>query len=164
MIASSIFAQDDLARYPEAIRRALGYLSAHDFTAMAPGVYEIQGKDIFAQVFDVTTAPRREKKPEFHREYIDVQFLASGEEYLGYAPDKGRSTVVESHPDTDLYFYDSAPDEMLIKAVPGSYTIFFPNDIHCPGIMGDAPKTVRKVVVKVRESLIRQEKNNEKEK
>lgn len=154
MIASSIHAGDDLSRYPEPIRRALRYLQTNDFTAMEPGVYEIEGKDIFAQVFDVTTAPRREKKPEFHRTYIDVQFLASGEEYLGFAPDKGQSSLVEAHPENDLYFYDQAPDEILIKAVPGSYTIFFTNDIHCPGIMVDAPMTIRKVVVKVRQSLI----------
>lgn len=154
MIASSIYAGDDLSRYPAPIRKALRYLQSNDFTAMEPGVYEIEGKDIFAQVFDVTTASRREKKPEFHRSYIDVQFLASGEEYLGFAPDKGQSSLVEAHPEKDLYFYDQVPDEMFIKAVPGSYTIFFTNDIHCPGIMVDAPMTVRKVVVKVRQSLI----------
>lgn len=154
MIASSIYAGDDLSRYPEPIRKALRYLQANDFTAMEPGVYEIEGRDIFAQVFDLTTAPSREKKPEFHRTYIDVQFLASGEEYLGFAPDKGQSTVVEAHPENDLYFYDKAPDEMLIKAEPGSYTIFFTNDIHRPGIMTENPMTVRKVVVKVRQSLI----------
>lgn len=154
MIASSIYAEDNLSRYPQSIQKALRYLQANDFNAMEPGVYEIEGKDIYAQVFDITTGARQEKKPEFHRTYIDVQFLASGEEYLGFAPDKGKSTVVESHPDKDLYFYDSAADEMLIKAVPGSYTIFFPNDIHCPGIMVNAPMTVRKVVVKVRDSLI----------
>lgn len=154
MIASSIYAGDDLSRYPEPIRKALRYLQANDFTAMEPGVYEIEGSDIYAQVFDLTTAPSQEKKPEFHRNYIDVQFLASGEEYLGFAPDKGQSTVVEAHPEKDLYFYDKAPDEMLIKAEPGSYTIFFTNDIHRPGIMVNDPMTVRKVVVKVRQSLI----------
>ena len=154
MIASSLYAGDDLSRYPEPIRKALRYLQDHDFTTLEPGVYEIEGRDIFAQVFDVTTASRQEKKPEFHRNYIDVQFLATGEEYLDFAPDKGQSTVVESHPENDLYFYDQAPDEMRIKAVPGSYTIFFTNDIHCPGIMVNAPMTIRKVVVKVRESLI----------
>lgn len=154
MIASSIYAGDDLSRYPEPIQKALRYLRSHDFTAMEPGVYEIEGRDIFAQVFDLTTAPSQEKKPEFHRNYIDVQFLASGEEYLGFVPDKGQSTVVESHPDNDLYFYDKAPDEMLVKAVPGSYTIFFTNDIHRPGIMVKDPMTVRKVVVKVRQSLL----------
>lgn len=154
MIASSIYAEDDLSRYPEPIQKALRYLQANDFTTMEPGVYEIEGSDIYAQVFDLTTASSQEKKPEFHRTYIDVQFLASGEEYLGFVPDKGQSTVVEAYPEKDLYFYDKAPDEMLIKAVPGSYTIFFTNDIHRPGIMVNDPMTVRKVVVKVRQSLI----------
>lgn len=154
MIASSLQAGGSLNRYPEPIRTAIEYLKAHDFTAMAPGVYEIQGQDIYAQVFDVTTGPRQEKKPEVHRTYIDVQYLVSGEEFLGFAPDKGHSKIVEQHPEKDLYFCDQAPDEVLMKALPGSYTIFFTNDIHCPGVMVDKPMTIRKVVVKVRQSMI----------
>lgn len=153
MIASSVYAGDDLNRYPRAIQTALRWLQARDVAAMAPGVYEIEGRDIFAQVFDVTTAPQAEKKPEVHRLYIDVQYLASGEELLGFAPDKGGAVLSESHPDSDLYFYEQAPGEMLLRAEPGSYTIFFPNDIHRPGVMAGAPMTVRKAVVKVKASL-----------
>lgn len=153
MIASSFYANDNPNRYPRAIRTALRWLQTHDVAAMEPGVYEIEGRDIFAQVFDVTTAPQADKKPEVHRLYIDVQYLASGEELLGFAPDRGGAAPAESHPDSDLYFYEQAPGEMLLRAAPGSYTIFFPSDIHRPGVMAGAPMTVRKAVVKVKASL-----------
>ena len=154
MIASSFYANDDLNRYPRPIRTALCWLQNHDVAAMEPGVYEIEGQDIYAQVVDLTTAPRAEKKPEVHKEYIDVQYLAAGEELLGFAPDKGGRPIAEAHPENDLYFYENAPDEVLLKATAGSYSIFFPNDIHRPGVMADAPMKIRKAVVKVRSSLI----------
>ena len=104
MIASSFYANDDLNRYPRPIRTALCWLQNHDVAAMEPGVYEIEGQDIYAQVFDLTTAPRAEKKPEVHKEYIDVQYLAAGEELLGFAPDKGGRPIAEAHPETTCIF------------------------------------------------------------
>ena len=83
MIFSSIQTKDDFKAYPEAVRRVIDYLKSSDFVNMEAGVYEIQGKDIYAQVFDATTGPAAEKRPESHNDYLDIQFLASGEEKLG---------------------------------------------------------------------------------
>ncbi len=55
MIFSSIKNHDVFETYPDAIKKALDYLASHDFAAMEPGVYEIQGKEIYAQVFDAVT-------------------------------------------------------------------------------------------------------------
>jgi len=41
--------------YPAPIRKALEYLKANDFTSMQTGVYEIDGKNIFAQVMEAQT-------------------------------------------------------------------------------------------------------------
>ena len=43
MIFSSIKNGDSFEKYPAAIQTALEYLKSHDFAAMEPGVYEIQG-------------------------------------------------------------------------------------------------------------------------
>ena len=74
MISSSIYAKDDFGKYPIAIQTALNYLKSNDFTKMEAGVYEIQGKEIFAQVMDAQTGELAEKRPEVHEKYIDVQF------------------------------------------------------------------------------------------
>ena len=66
---------------------------SNDFVNMEPGVYEIQGKDIYAQVFDAETGSVEEKRPESHKNYLDVQFLASGEEKLGFTPLKDEYEV-----------------------------------------------------------------------
>ena len=53
MIFSSIKNHDAFETYPDAIKKALDYLASHDFAAMEPGVYEIQGKEIYAQVLSL---------------------------------------------------------------------------------------------------------------
>lgn len=154
MIFSSIYAKDDVTKYPQAIQTALAYLKANDFVAMEPGVYEIQGKDIYVQVFDAETGAAETKRPEVHEKYIDVQFLASGKEKLGFTPDTGKYEVDERFDERDLIFYKSVENEGFIEAVPGCYSIFFPADVHRPAVAADEPMTVRKVVVKVSMALI----------
>lgn len=154
MIFSSIHANDDIKKYPQAIQTAIEYLKANDFTAMETGVYEIQGKDIYAQVMDAQTGAYEEKRPEVHEKYIDVQFLASGREKLGFTPDTGSYEVDERFDERDLIFYKSVENEGFIEATPGCYSIFFPADVHRPGIAAAEPMKIRKVVVKVSVALL----------
>lgn len=154
MIFSSIYGKDDLGKYPAAIQTALNYLKSHDFTTMETGVYEIQGKDIYAQVMDAQTEDVSKKRPEVHEKYIDVQFLASGKERLGFTPDTGRYEVDERLEDRDLIFYKAVENEGFIEAVPGCYSIFFPEDVHRPAVAAGESMKIRKVVVKVRVSLL----------
>lgn len=73
-------AQPNPCRLPLAIEKALNFLRTTDFTTLAPGVIEIEGRNIFAQVLDLTTREQHENRPEVHRRYLDIQFLAWGEE------------------------------------------------------------------------------------
>lgn len=154
MISSSIYANDVVNTYPKAIQTALEYLKSHDFTQMETGVYEIQGRDIYAQVMDCTTVPVEKGRPEVHEKYVDVQFVASGCEKLGFTPDLGRYEVAERLDARDLIFYKSVENEGYIEARPGCYNIFFPGDVHKPGLISGESMTVRKVVVKVSVALL----------
>lgn len=154
MIFSSVYANDDVKKYPKAIQTALDYLKSHDFTSMETGVYEIQGKEIYAQVMDAQTGAAEEKRPEVHEKFVDVQFLASGRERLGFTPDTGTYEVDERFDERDLIFYKSVENEGFIEATPGCYSIFFPADVHRPAVAAGEPMTIRKVVVKVSVALL----------
>lgn len=154
MIFSSIYSKDDCTNYPAAIQTAIKYLKENDFVSMETGVYEIQGKEIYAQVFDAKTEPVEKKRPEVHEKYVDVQFLVSGKERLGFTPDTGEYEVDERIDDRDLIFYKEVKNEGFIEATPGCYCIFFPNDVHRPAVMSEEAMTVRKVVVKVKVTLL----------
>ena len=154
MIFSSIHANDNTAKYPAAIRKAIAYLSETDFSQLADGVYEIDGRRMFAQVFTYTSKPKEACKPELHRKYLDVQFWISGEELCGIAPASGVGNCTEEIDERDLYFYDGVKNEGFLHPYQGCYAVFFPNDVHRPGVMVDAPLTYRKVVVKVSTELL----------
>ncbi len=156
MIFSSIYANDDTSKYPAAIQKAIKYLKSNDFTKMETGVYEIDGKRMFAQVMDTVTGPLDENhRPEFHKNYIDVQFVADGEEKIGFTPDYGKYELDEGIEERDLYFVKSVENEGFLISTSGCYSMFFPNDVHRPALAVNEPKTIRKVVVKVSLELLK---------
>ncbi|MBP3656259.1 MAG: YhcH/YjgK/YiaL family protein [Clostridia bacterium] len=155
MIFSSIYANDNLNYYPAAIAKAITYLTQTDFGAMEDGVYEIDGRRMFAQVFHHTSKPAQECRPELHRKYLDVQFWICGEELFGVAPSHGVGACIEEIDERDLYFYDGVANESFVHATKGCYAVFFPNDVHRPGVcLDNIPLTYRKVVVKVSLELL----------
>lgn len=131
---------------------ALEYLATTDFTQIEPGSYPIDGKNIFAIINDYDTAPKETEPFEVHQAYIDVQFVVSGEEEFGYLPlaDQSPSRPYDTEYDyTEFDYLDNAGTASFIQLKAGMFALFFPDDIHMPGI-GDIPKKVRKVVIKVK--------------
>ena len=49
----------------------------------------------------------------------------------------------------DIIFYHGAENESEITMAPGSYAIFFPQDVHRPACIKNKATPIRKVVVKV---------------
>lgn len=140
---------------PPPLEQALALLRETDFSRLDPGMVEVDGKKLYMQILDLTTKPVTENLPEVHRRYIDIQFLVSGDERIGIAPDNGANPVSESLlAERDIIFYQSAENESFIHMTPGNYAIFFPQDVHRPGCINQHSCNIRKVVVKVDISTI----------
>ena len=132
----------------ERLAAALRYLKENDCTKLPLGKQTIRGEQIFALVQDNTTKPRAEGKWEAHKKYIDVQFVAAGDEEMGYA-NINTLKVQEPYDDKDDYWLFEGPGS-YVRVPAGNFTIFFPEDGHIPGVaVNDEPGAVRKVVVKV---------------
>ena len=145
----------DVCAFPSAIQRALAFLRTTDFSQLPVGEIEIEGRNIYAQVIDLTTRPREENRPEVHRRYIDIQYLASGEEIIGFAPDSGNNQISQSLLEQrDIIFYHASEHESFIEMIPGSYAIFFPQDVHRPACHKTVATPIRKIVVKVAISVV----------
>ena len=129
------------------ISLALAYLQGTDFSQLEIGEYPIEGRDIFAIVNDYALNSETEGQLEAHREYIDIQFLAQGGESIGYVPYREQQMISEYNAEGDYAFY--AGTSSLIRLEQGMFAIFFPDDLHMPGI-GYPDEKVRKVVVKIR--------------
>ena len=140
---------------PKPLKIAVEHLKTTDFAALPVGNYELQGRDIHVQVIDMHTRPFADTHAEVHREYVDVQFLVHGAEKIGVATDTGNNQVgrdkLEAH---DLLLYTGMENESTLTMTPGSFAVFLPTDVHRPGCAADQPQPIRKVVVKVRVSLL----------
>lgn len=150
MIFGNLKNLGDITIYPEAIQKALSYLKEHDFTDMPSGNYELQGKDLYAQVFERMTVPADQSEAEVHRRYIDLQFLVRGHERIGYAPDTLDCEVKEDLiEENDVLYYQSVERETFLEMKENDFAVFFPNDIHRPTCMYQKQELVKKVVLKI---------------
>ncbi|WP_351089852.1 YhcH/YjgK/YiaL family protein, partial [Shewanella sp. S1-49-MNA-CIBAN-0167] len=68
------------------LAKALAHLADTDFSQLEVGNYPLEGKDIFVIVNDYETKPKEIEPFEVHQQYIDVQYVVSGEEEFGYLP------------------------------------------------------------------------------
>jgi biofilm protein TabA len=135
---------------PKALVQGLEYLKKTDLANLAPGKYEIDGTALFALIQDNQTAPRSDRKAEIHRKYIDIQYVHSGSEIIGYGIVNPANDVLENLLDQkDALFFKNVKDEIDLIMTPGTYAIFFPADVHRPGCIHETTAMVRKVVVKV---------------
>lgn len=147
--------ETSFAWLPAPLKTAVEHLRKTDFDSLPAGNYDLQGRDIYVQVIDLSTKPFAETRPEVHREYIDVQFLVRGREKIGVASDTGANAVAEDLlGQRDLLFYAGCENESMLTMTPGSFAVFLPTDVHRPACAFDQPEPIRKVVVKVRRSLL----------
>ncbi len=111
------------------------------------GRTDIVGDSVFALVQSYVTKPINEGNLEAHRIYIDIQFLADGEELVGYAPLGNQKIVTDYVADTDIAFYEGDAWFTLLRK--GMFAIFFPQDAHLPARHTDTPSSVKKIVLKI---------------
>ncbi|MBN1498905.1 MAG: YhcH/YjgK/YiaL family protein [Spirochaetes bacterium] len=132
------------------IQTALEYLAGTDFELTPTGRYQIDGDDIFALVQRYEPKEETDTRLEGHQSYIDIQYIVSGNELIGYADKlKSGSTSVQAYnPDKDIEFFEG--ECSWIKMGKGMFCILYPEDLHRPGVKSDNPSAVTKVVIKIR--------------
>jgi len=130
------------------IERALEYISKTDLKNIKPGKYEIDGENIFALISEYKTKSEQEGKLEAHRKYLDVQYVIAGEEMMGYVP-LDRQQILEPYKkENDIIFFNG--EKSFKKVSSGMFAIFFPEDVHMPGISVNEKSSVKKLVIKVK--------------
>ena len=157
MILGHINARESEAAYSKQIQRALAYCRDTDVAGMEEGRYPQDGDDFIVLINQRRTGSREEKLPEVHREYAELQYMVSGREYMGFYPDRGDNEVLKDcleEKDTLYYKENPGSGEVMLPLVPGSYGIFFPEDVHRPFCQVDGPEDIKKIVIKIRMSTL----------
>ena len=115
------------------------------------GRYEIDGNDIYALVQSYDSKLIKDSKSEGHKNYIDIQYIITGCEMMGCFEISNAVISEEYNTEKDVAFYKSSDKISYCVANQGDFCIFFPQDIHAPGVAyNNTPSSIQKIVVKVR--------------
>ena len=136
----------------ERLQKALAYVAATDFRKVENGEYEIDGRNVFARVNTYDTEPKADRRPEKHNDYIDVQFVARGEEVIWYTPLTSECVETENKAEKeDVIFYADPHEKNCAVLNSGDFAIFFPWELHRPNCSVEKiANNVQKIVVKVK--------------
>lgn len=124
---------------------AFGFLNQPGLKDLPDGKYEINGDRVYAIVDRTQGRQLSDAQLEGHRKYLDIQYVISGDESMGWRPRQGLSNSVPYDEQKDVEFFEGDP-ESIVRVPPGSFAVFLPTDAHLP-LIGDGP--IHKVIVKV---------------
>ena len=110
------------------------------------GRTEVDGDEVFINVMDADLKPHTGSHAEYHRLYADLQIDLTGGEGWGYETAPG--TEVEPY-QPDIGKKDSE-DAVFGALGEGRFVLFFPGELHKPGVARPGCAHVRKVVIKIR--------------
>lgn len=130
--------------------KAIEFLRRPDLLALADGRAEIDGDRVFALPQRYETVRTDTMRFEYHRKYIDLQFIVEGEEAIAWVS-AARMKITEPYDrEKDVTFGTALPEEVTqVRLRAGQLAVFFPEDAHAPRQAVAAPSKVFKIVVKV---------------
>jgi YhcH/YjgK/YiaL family protein len=125
------------------------FLKNNDLKALEIKRHDIDGNNLYATVSEYTTKNLEDAKFESHQKYIDIQYVVSGTEQISVAPQTSLKEVLTPYdPAKDIEFM-SVEKQNDFVATPERFFIFFPSDLHRPGVKTGENSQVRKLVIKV---------------
>ncbi len=129
-------------------RQGFEFLARPDLESLDSGRHELDGDRLFALVNRDPGRGRGGARLEAHRKYIDIQFLVSGSEEIGWRPTPQCRALSEAYDDArDIMFFADEPLTWITLPV-GKFMIFYPEDAHAPlAATGLNTKVVIKVAV-----------------
>jgi len=129
-------------------KQAFDFLRNTDLMALPLGKIELDGSNLFANVFEITGKTVDTAKLETHNRYIDIQVPVTDAETMGWIAGVDLKEISEEYkPEKDITFFaDKAYTFLTVN--PNEFVLFFPEDGHQPGICeGQQKKIVVKVLV-----------------
>ena len=140
---------DDCDRYAQlqaGLATGFGFLRSVDVASLADGRHEVDGENAFAIVARGFGRGQADSPLEYHRRYLDIQYVISGLDLIGWQPTADcRHEQAEFDAERDIGFFVDRPGTWC-RVPAGCFAIFYPEDAHAP-LGGTGP--VHKVVVKI---------------
>jgi biofilm protein TabA len=132
------------------LQKAFAFLRSANIHGLPDGRVEIDGDRVFALVQRYKTMITDAPKFECHRKYIDVQFIVSGEEVIGWTPLVWMTITEAYDADKDICFGTVARGKWTRAYLQaGQLAVLWPEDGHAPKVASGTSSPVMKIVVKV---------------
>lgn len=118
------------------------------------GRYQLDNAEWFYMISSPVTEPEAQRKPEFHKNYLDIQLVLEGEESIGYGlVDVSKEAATEDAP--DLFMLSATKVHNFVNLQPGDFAVFYPGEAHKPQCAVNQPVQVKKAVFKVPVSMLK---------
>jgi len=140
---------EQYVKAPEIWKRMFSILKSGEFRDLAPGKHEVDGDNLFFMINQYETRDAETVRFEAHRKYIDLQYVFEGQELMGVSSAEYATETVPYSSDNDIVFYEVSKAEHF-KATPSEFLLFFPVELHQPGVRVTEPVPVKKVVFKIK--------------
>jgi len=136
---------------------AFGFIEDAVRENFEPGKYELwntsksRREALWLSVQEYETKPREERKFEGHQKYIDIQYIVSGREEMEVCDLSRMKALTEYDSEKDCQFFSPEGKTTRLVLQAGDFALFFPDDIHMPGISPEGEAVaVKKIVAKIR--------------
>ncbi len=148
MILDSLTNADRYCALHPLFARAFDYLRTTNLAAIDSGRFNIDGENLIAIFSKGAGRERSSAKLECHRRYIDIQYIISGTDEMGWKSLRDcHQPVSEFNNEKDIQFFNDTADAW-VAAPTGSFCLFFPSDAHAPLVSsGEIHKVVLKIAV-----------------
>jgi YhcH/YjgK/YiaL family protein len=132
------------------LRKAFEFLQQTQTKDLPDGRIDIDGNRVYALVQSYESRPQNANPTfEAHRNYVDVQYVVSGSEIIGWAP-LDQITITEAYDKELDTLFGVAPGEYTpVRLSAGQLVVLYPVDTHAPGLAAGEPSPVKKIVIKV---------------
>lgn len=150
MIISTLKNKDNIIKYLPYTSIIFDFIKHKLNKNIKDGRYELDF-GIYAVIGKSQPKEKNEQLLETHKKYIDLQYIISGRDKIGWKfLDKSFVVDTKYNKKNDITFFKTIPD-IFITLKKGDFVIFFPEDAHSP-LCGNFP--VRKCVFKIPAKLI----------
>jgi YhcH/YjgK/YiaL family protein len=151
MIFDTIHNASKYYSYSPRVKMALEYLekNAEELISMPAGRVDIDGDNVYALVLDRPCDPNYNAYWEGHRLYLDIHYVADGEEWFGWShiSNMKETEYVEKVPGEHAKYEGEGVYFLMRK---GDFCLTDLEDIHAPSTYRPNSPFLRKICVKVK--------------
>ena len=128
---------------------AFAFLRQYERQGLSEGQYELDGNNVFACVMRYETQDQHSLQFENHEHYLDIHYIRTGQEGVLWTNTTEKRLAIGYDVQSDVGFFPELPGvELPLRQ--GQFMLLFPDDIHKPKCVLEAPCMVDKAVVKVK--------------